>query len=153
MARGRKATTSDAELCIKLFELRREAEMRKARNFVNFEFQPKSAQDVLKVMMAMGTQENAWLRQVFSFWDSVATLLLHDVVQPDLFLAWNGEMVFLYAKFSPFSKEIREAFEHPEFMLNVQKAVTGNSDMKRRVPRIQKMLARMGETKQTAKAR
>jgi hypothetical protein len=150
---ARKATTADAEICMKLYDLRREAEMRKARNFVNFEFQPKSAQDVLKVMMAMGTQENAWLRQVFSFWENVASLAIHDVVHPELLFAWNGEMVFLYAKFSPYFKEIRQALEHPEFMMNVQKAVSGNSDAKRRVPRIQKMLARMAEGAKTAKAK
>ena len=143
MARGRKATPADAEICMKLLELRREAEMRKARDFVNFKFQPKSAEDVLKLMQSMGSQENAWLRQVFSFWDYAASLIVHDVVHPDLFLAWNGEMVFLYAKFQPFLKDIRQAMEYPEFWMNVQKAVTASSDARKRLVRTQKMLAKM----------
>jgi hypothetical protein len=66
MAKARKATATDADLCMKLYELRREAEMRKARDFVNFQFQPKSIDDILKLMQTMGTKENAWARQVFS---------------------------------------------------------------------------------------
>ena len=150
MARGRKATTADAEICMKLLELRREAEMRKARQFVNFDFQPKSAADVLNLMQTMGKQENAWLRQVLSFWDYAASLIIHDVVHPDLFLAWNGEMVFIYAKFQPFLKELRQVMEYPEFMLNVQKVVTGSSDARKRLVRTQKMLAKFAAAAQAS---
>jgi len=143
MARGRKATPADAEICMKLLELRREAEMRKAREFVNFKFQPKSAEDVFKLMQSMGAQENAWLRQVFSFWDYAASLIVHEIVEPELFFAWNGEMVFVYAKFAPYLKEIRQTLEYPEFWMNVQKAVTGSSEARKRVVRTQKMLAKM----------
>jgi hypothetical protein len=150
MARARKATVADAELCIKLFELRREAEMRKARDFVNFKFNPKSAEEFLKVMMGMGTQENAWVRQVFSFWESVASLVLADIIQPDLFLAWNGEMIFTYTKFAPFLKEIRAALDNPNFLGNLEKAIKGSTEMRKRVTQVQKMLARFAA--QSAKA-
>jgi hypothetical protein len=152
MARARKATLADAELCIKLFELRREAEMRKARDFVNFQFQPRSAEDVLKLMQGMGSQENAWLRQVFSFWDNVASLVLNDLVHPGLFLSWNGEMVFVYAKFSPYLKDIRVAMDYPEFWSNVQKVVSGSPEMRKRLANVQKMLGKMASA-QAAKAR
>jgi hypothetical protein len=153
MAKGRKATIADAELCIKLFELRREAEMRKARDFVNFKFQPTCADDVLKLMLAFGTQENAWFRQVFSFWENVASLAVHDVVHPDLFLAWNGEMVFVYAKFAPYLKEMREAMDSPQFLSNVQKVVTGSMEMRKRLAHVQKMQARFASAAQAAKAK
>src|SRR5208337_2544872 len=97
--RSRKATATDAELCIKLYELRREEEMRKARNFVAFQFQPQGIDDILKVMQAMGTKENAWVRQVFSYWENAASLVLSGIVQPELFFTWNHEIVFVYAKF------------------------------------------------------
>ena len=148
MPRGRKATPADAEICMKLLELRREAEMRKARDFVNFKFQPKSAEDVLKLMQSMGSQENAWTRQVFSFWEYAASLIIHDVVHPELFFAWNGEMVFFYAKFQPHLKAIRQAMEYPEFLMNVQKAVTSSSEARKRLSRTQKMLAKMAAAAQ-----
>ncbi|MGA8540641.1 MAG: hypothetical protein WB566_14150 [Terriglobales bacterium] len=56
-------TTADAELIMKLYDLRREAEIRKARNWW-LGFWPDSADDVLKIATALGTQENAWMRQV-----------------------------------------------------------------------------------------
>jgi len=152
MAKGRKATATDAELCMKLYNLRREAEMRKARDFVNFQFQPKSADDVLKLVQAIGTQENAWARQVFSFWENAASLVLNDVVHPDLFFTWNGEMVFVYAKLKPFLKEVRQEMDNPTFFAGVEKAVTGSPEMRKKVEMIQKRLAKMAEKAQAAKS-
>ena len=57
MAKSRKATATDADICMKLYELRREAEMRKARNFVNFQFHSQGVNDVLELMQATGTKE------------------------------------------------------------------------------------------------
>jgi uncharacterized membrane-anchored protein len=149
----RKATAADAELCIKLYDLRREAEMRKARDFVNFHFQPKSAEDVVRLTQAFGTQENAWARQVFSFWESAASFLLNNVVQPDLFFAWNGEMVFVYAKYAPFLKDLRQAMENPAFLAGVEKAVNGSPEMRKRVAMLQKRIAKMAEKAQAAKSK
>ncbi len=142
MAKG-KPTAADAELCMKLYDLRREEEMRKARDFVNFQFQPKGADDVLKLMMALGTKENAWARQVFSYWENAASLVLNEVVHPTLFLAWNGEMVFVYAKYGPYLKEMRQKMENPAFWSGVETVVTGSSEMKKRLGVIQKRLAKM----------
>jgi hypothetical protein len=140
---AKKPTAADAELCIKLYDLRREEEMRKAREFVNFQFQPKGADDILQLMMAFGTKENAWARQVFSYWESAASLVLNEVVHPALFLAWNGEMVFVYAKYGPYLKEMRQKMENPTFWDGVEKVVTGSPEMKKRLGVIQKRLAKM----------
>jgi hypothetical protein len=148
MAKSRKATAADADICMKLYDLRREAEMRKARDFVNFQFQPHSADDVVKLTQALGTKENAWARQVFSFWENAASLVLNDVVHPGLFFAWNGEMVFVYAKFKPFLAELRQQMENPLFWSGVEKAVNSSSETRKRVDMIQKRLAKM-----TGKAR
>jgi hypothetical protein len=147
MATSRKATAADAEICMRLYELRRDPELRKARNFVNFEFQSRSADDVLKIATAMGTQENAWARMVFSYWEYAASLVLNGVVHPGLFFAWNGEMVFVYAKFKPFLAEVREKMEHPEFLNGVEKAVISSPEMRKRVELIEKRLAKMAAAK------
>ena len=60
----KKPTPADAELLLKLYDLRREAEIRKARNWWLVDFWPDTADDVMKVAQAMGTQENNWFRQV-----------------------------------------------------------------------------------------
>jgi hypothetical protein len=143
MAKGKQATIADAEICMKLFELRREAEMRKGRNFVNFVFQPQSADDILKAIMVFTSQESAWIRMVFSFWEYAASLVLEGVVPPSLFFAWNGEMVFVYAKYKPFLEEMRKKMENPEFLGKVEKAVNSVPEVKKNVEVIQKRLAKM----------
>jgi len=65
---AKKATVADAQLIAQLYDLRREPEMRKARNWWGADFFPQSADDILKVAWAMNTQENNWLRQVAGYW-------------------------------------------------------------------------------------
>lgn len=147
MPTSRKATAADAEICMKLYDLRRESELRKARNFVNFQFSAQNADDVLKLAMDLGTQENAWMRMVFSYWEYAASLVLHGAVHPGLFLAWNGEMVFVYAKYKPFLAEIREKMGHPEFLSGVEKVIASSPEMCKRVEAIEKRLAKMAAAK------
>ena len=153
MAKSRKATATDADICMKLYELRREAEMRKARNFVNFQFHSRGVNDVLELMQATGTKENAWARQVFSFWENASSLILNDVVHPDLFFAWNGEMVFVYAKFQPFLKELREKMEFPTILAGVEKAVNSAPEVRKRVVMVQKMIAKRAAKTSVAKSK
>ncbi len=60
----KKPTPADADLILKLYDLRREAEIRKARNWWLADFWPETADDFMKIAQALGTQENNWLRQV-----------------------------------------------------------------------------------------
>jgi hypothetical protein len=135
---------------MKLYELRREAEMRKARNFINFQFQPRGVEDVLKLVQSLGTQENAWARQVFSYWENAASLVLNNIVHPGLFFSWNGEMVFVYAKFKPFLVELRQKMENPTFLAGVEKVVGSSTEARKRVDMIQKRMAKMTEKTQAA---
>jgi hypothetical protein len=117
-----KATTSDAGVVIKLYDLRREPRMREARNWFLMKFWPKSVQDVLEVQNAFGTDENAYFRQVVSYWEMSASLVLRGAVDPDLFMDWSGEMVFLFAKIYPHLKEVRSAI-NPGFFLKVETVI------------------------------
>ena len=82
---AKKATAHDAQVVMQLYDLRREAEMRKARNWFLVEFWPRSADDVLKVANAFPSQENAWMRQVGGYWDMAAALVLQGAVSEELF--------------------------------------------------------------------
>jgi hypothetical protein len=117
-----KATTSDADIVIKLYDLRREPRMREARNWFAMKFWPKSVQDILEVQNAFGTDENAYFRQIVSYWEMSASLVLRGAVDPDLFMDWSGEMVFLFAKIYPYLKEVREVI-NPGFFLKVETVI------------------------------
>ena len=73
---SKKPTAADAQLILQLYDLRREAEMRKARNWWLVNFWPESAEDFMKIGGAMGTQENNWLRQAAGYWSMASSLAL-----------------------------------------------------------------------------
>jgi len=113
------ANHHDAELVLKLYDLRREAELRKARTFLGFEFWPNSAEDLAKI--STGDANRYW-RQGTSFWEMAANLALHGTIDEALFLDTAGEMFFFYAKFKPLLADIRktqpEAFKAIETLIN-----------------------------------
>jgi len=121
----KKPTTADAQLIIQLYDLRREAEMRKARSWWIGEFFPQSADDFLKVAWAMGTQENNWLRQVAGYWGMVSSFVNSGVLNEQLFLApgFSGELFLVYAKVHPYIKELREKLNDPNAWKDVEQAV------------------------------
>jgi hypothetical protein len=114
-------THADADLILKLYDLRREAEMRKARKFVMEQFWPESADEVLKIVQGFGSQENSWLRQVLGYWEMVASFVNKGILDADLLLDSAGEMWFVYAKFKPLLPELRKTV-HSEIMLSIEKA-------------------------------
>ena len=121
-----KPTSADAGLVLKLYDLRREPEMRKARNWWAGEFFPQSVDDLMQVAFAMGSQENNWFRQVAGYWNMAASFVLLGVLNEDLFLqpACSGEMFLIFAKVHPFLKEWREKVGDPHLFLNIEKVVT-----------------------------
>jgi len=123
---AKKPSASDAQLILQLYDLRREAEMRKARNWWLTEFWPGSADDFLKVAWAMGTQENNWLRQVGGYWGIAASFVLEGTLSEELFLrpAFSGEMFVVFGKVHPFLPELREKLGDPEAFLDIEKVIT-----------------------------
>lgn len=127
------ATPADAELILKLYEMRREPEMRKARNWF-LTFWPESTDDYVKIGMAMGSQENAWLRQVTSYWEMVAALVQHGTLNRELFLepSISGELFFMFSKIEPFLKELREKMNSPTAFSNVEKVIKSTPESTQR---------------------
>ena len=125
---SRKATAADAQLILKLYDLRREAEMRKARNWWFVEFWPRTADDFLKIVFTPGTPQNNWLRQVHGYWSMAASFVLQGALSADLFLqpAVSGEMFILLAKVHPFLKELREKAGDPEMFGTIEKVIMGS---------------------------
>ena len=96
------ATHNDADIILKLYDLRREEVLRMARRWVVFEFNPKTPEEFLAVLQNTGSQENAYFRQVISYWEMAASLVIHGAVKSDLYLDSNGEGIFIFAKLHAF---------------------------------------------------
>lgn len=150
---GDKATITDADLILKLYDLRREAEMRKARNWW-LSFWPESVDDVAKIAGALGTQENAWMRQVGGYWELASALVLHGTLNRDLFLegSFSGEMFVIFGKIEPFLKELREKMQNPNILANVEKLIFSYAEGPERLKQTQARLAGLRKTVQTAQA-
>jgi hypothetical protein len=137
---AKKATPHDAQLVMQLYDLRREAEMRKARNFLVTDFWPQSADDVVKLVNSFGSQENAWLRQVTGYWDIATTFVLQGALNEELFVqpGCSGEMFFIFAKIHPFLKEIREKLNNPDMFLHIEQVATGSKTARKRLEKVSK---------------
>ncbi|MGC2185870.1 MAG: hypothetical protein WA637_21555 [Terriglobales bacterium] len=138
-----KATAADAQLILKLYDLRREAELRKARHWWVVTFSPQSADDFMKVSAAFGTPENNWMRQVLGYWGIASSLVHHGALNREMFLepSFCGEMVLIYAKVKPFLKDLRERMKNQEFLAGIESLVMSTKKSREFVTRMEANLA------------
>jgi hypothetical protein len=136
-----KATAADAELVLRLYDLRRESEMRNARNWFAGEFWPHSFSDLEQTMMQFGSPQSRYLGQVMSYWEMASSLVVRGALHPGLFYDACHEAWMCYAKIKPFLKECRAKFS-PDFMVNLEKAVEGSAEGRKRLQETQERFVR-----------
>src|ERR1039458_4199420 len=107
------ATNADAEVVMRLYELRREETLRKARHFMVFEFQPTTLEQLRAVSRDVQAKENVYWRQALSYWEMAASFVMQGAVDPNLFLDCSGEGILLYAKFHHFHAETEKESGSP----------------------------------------
>src|SRR5215212_5047254 len=93
----------DADLILRLYEIRREETMRRARAWFISEFDPESVRDVFD---ALGGKHSADFRMVSSYWDMAAAFVHFGAIDEEMFNAINTEHVAVYAKLRPFLVEL-----------------------------------------------
>ncbi|MFN2501296.1 MAG: hypothetical protein ABR530_04720 [Pyrinomonadaceae bacterium] len=126
-----------ADLILKLYDLRREKKMRKARNWI-FGFNPQSSDEIMQTMM--DPEVGPYLRMVTSYWDMAAAMVNHGAIDADLFSETAGEHVMVFAKIEPFLSELREKFGSPEAFRNLEKMIMGRPDGAEKVKKTQEWL-------------
>jgi hypothetical protein len=109
----------EAGLILKLYELRREETMRKARDWYFRDFNPQSLADF---QAAMFGDHSGHLRMVVSYWDMAAALVNRGAINMDLFNDANGEQIGVFAKIEPILAEIRAAMA-PQFVSNLERLI------------------------------
>ena len=113
------AAREDAGTILKLYELRQEPELRRARSWMTQEFWPSSAGEIRVVMNDSGSEKNLWFLQVTTYWEMAAALVNHGILAQELFVDANSEPFFLAAKFWPYLQEIRT--ESPMFLMQLER--------------------------------
>ena len=113
------AIHDEAALILQLYDLRREATMRTARDWFAREFHPESMADIEKAFLG---EHSGHLRMVASYWDMAAALVLNGAIGAQLFNDTNGEQFLVFGKFEPFLKDIRGGIG-PQFLLHLEKLI------------------------------
>src|SRR5687768_1333261 len=146
---------TDCDLILKLYDLRREATMREARNWM-FTFNPTSVQDVIEVLLG---EHGGHYRMVISYWDMAAAMVNSGAIDEQLFNDTNGEHLFVYSKIEPVLEEIRALFGNPDFLRNLETLVkripeseTKIAAMRERMKKFAEMRAERATTPQVAAA-
>jgi len=137
---AKKPNASDAQLILQLYNLRREPVMRVARKFMTAEFWPQNYDEFKSVLTAYGTEPNAWFRQVLTYWNMVAAMVLRGALNEELFFDCNGEPYFLWAKFGEYIPQARKDQVDPEFLSHLEK-LTSKPAAKKRIKGLQERLA------------
>jgi|SRR6187455_1364791 hypothetical protein len=131
-----------ADLILKLYDLRREETMRKARNWF-FTFNPTSADDYFKTMM--DPEVGGYLRMVTSYWDMAAAMVNHGAIDADLFNETAGEHMMVFAKIEPLLAELREKFENPDGFKHLEKVIMDSPNGAEKVKKTQEWMKRIQE--------
>jgi hypothetical protein len=121
------ATYDDANLLLKLYELRREDKMREARAWFVANFKPKTVADMLK-LCPPGSAENAKMRQVITYWDMAASFVCMGVLNPEMFFVNNREFLLVWLRVRPYLPELRETYGDAHYFKNLETAGNLNID-------------------------
>ncbi len=133
-----------AELILRLYELRRVTIMREARSYVGGEFLPASADELIAIVSA-GGRHCGFVLQVYGYWDMVAAFVRHGALNPELVYDTCQEMYFQYAKIQPYLREFRRKMKLPEWMSNIEYLVEGSEAGRKRLAVMRKNLAAMAD--------
>jgi hypothetical protein len=115
-----QATYDDVNLILRLYDMRREETMRKARGWFTKNFRPQTIDEMWK-LVPVGSEENAFYRQVTSYWDMVASFIVNGVLLEDLFFESNRELLLVWVRVRPILPALREANTDPYALHNLEK--------------------------------
>ena len=130
---------TDAMTILKLYELRRDERLRRARQWYFTEFNPTSGKEIV-ILDLSGERESANFRMVVSYWDMACSLVNNGAIDEKLFLDANTEHVVVYAKLQPHLFEMRELFGEPDYLENLENLVLRTPQVKHKLVNRRKLL-------------
>lgn len=113
-------TYDDANLILRLYEMRREDRMREARAWFTAHFRPKQWEE-LATLVPPGSGENASFRMVISYWDMVAGFIVSGVLSKELFFQSGRELLLVFERMRAVLPGIREAYQDPSYLANLER--------------------------------
>ena len=143
--------SQDVANILKLYELRREEGIRRARKWYFTDFNPQSADDVIKVF-GSGHDGSAHYRMITSYWDMAASLVNNGGIDEKLFQDANGEHVAVFCKLQPFIEEIRQTVGLPDYLRQLETLVMRVPNAAARLERLRGVFSRWSKIAQETSA-
>ena len=131
-----------ADLILKLYDLRREATMRKARDWM-FSFNPTTAEEYMQTMME--PEVGGYVRMVVSYWDMAAALVVEGAIDAEMFRKTQAEHIMVFAKVQPILAELRAMWQSPDALSSLEKVVMDMPDGAEKVKQTQDWLKSIQE--------
>ncbi|HYY68385.1 MAG TPA: hypothetical protein VE734_01525 [Terriglobales bacterium] len=116
-----KPTHEQAQLHLQLYDLRREARLRQARDWFSKNYFVDSLEDAMRIA-APGTESGTFAMMVFSYWDQACALLNYGLLHEGLFFDTSGEFFWVWERVKPIVPEARERFRSKDFLAHLEKA-------------------------------
>lgn len=120
---GTAPTHEQAQLQLQVYEQRREAKLRQARDWFFRNYFAQTMEESARIA-APGTENGALVMMVFSYWDQTCALLNYGLLNEDLFFETTGEFFGVWERVKPIVAEGRKLFANPLFLGHLEKAAT-----------------------------
>ena len=114
-----KPTYDDANLILRLYEMRREDRMRRARAWFTSQFKVKTWEELQKLAPG-GSDENASYRMVVTYWDMVASFITTGVLHKELFFQSGRELLLVWERMRDVLPEVRQQYKDPNFWPHIE---------------------------------
>ena len=114
-----QVTHDQANLMIRLYELRRDPRMREARDWFVVECHASSPQELLG-KFPPGSKENASYRMVTSYWEMVTSMVNRGLIDDEFFFENGGEAWLVYDRLRPMLPAMRELNGAPNILANLE---------------------------------
>ena len=111
-----------ANLLLRLYELRRDARMREAREWFISEFSASTLEELFR-KHPPGSKENASYRMVVSYWDMCAGMVNRGLIDEDFFFENTGEQWAVWGRIKDLVPAIRERSKNPLQYANLERHV------------------------------
>jgi len=127
-----KNALKQAELILRLYDIRRETALRADRDYVGGEFMPRSVDEFVSLVKDGGKQSGHIL-QVYGYWDMVAAFVVHGALDEPLIFDTCQEMYFQFEKIQPYLEGFRQKMNLPEFLKSMEAVVAGSQERRARI--------------------
>ncbi|MCC6861915.1 MAG: hypothetical protein IT158_25310 [Bryobacterales bacterium] len=116
-----KPTQDQAQLHLQVYDLRREARLRQARDWFFRNYFVNSLDDSMRIA-APGTEGGAFTMMVLSYWEQACALLNYGLLHEDLFFETSGEFFGVWERVKPILQELRERWANRQFLAHLEQA-------------------------------